>query len=294
MLVQIVNDDNDPNVARQVAKQLSADENILAVVGHNDSNSSIAAAKIYEAEKLVMISPTSTSTKLSGMGSHIMRTIPSVSALASKLASYTSTNSLTKIGVCSDSGDSASGSFSQEFIAKTIEDGGQIQSINCDFAQDNFQPDSIVSQAVAQNVDALLLAPSVNKMSQAIAVAQANKQQIPLLGNHSLYTYKTIESGKDAIAGMVIPSPWLSENADYSSFPKTAVQYWGGEVNWRTAMAYDATGAIIKGLQKSNSRTDLQSVLTQDNFSVNGATGQFHFQQGDSFGTGAASLYQKI
>jgi len=284
LLVQIVNDDNDPDVARQVAKQLSADENILAVVGHNDSNSSIAAAEIYEAEKLVMISPTSTSTKLSGMGSYIMRTIPSVSALASKLASYTSTNSLTKIGICSDSGDSASGSFSQEFIAKTIEDGGQIQSINCDFAQDDFQPDSIVSQALAQNVDALLLAPSVNKMSQAIAVAQANKQQIPLLGNHSLYTYKTIESGKDAIAGMVIPSPWLSENADYSSFPQAAVQYWGGEVNWRTAMAYDATGAIIKGLQKSNSRTQLQSVLTQTNFSVNGATGQFHFQQGDRLG----------
>lgn len=187
LLVQIVNDDNDPYVVQQLAKQLSADKNILAVVGHNDSNSSLAGAKIYQQEKLVMISPTSTSTKLSGMGSHILRTIPSVSALASKLANYASAQSLTKIAICSDSQDSASASFAQEFITQTITNGGQIQSINCDFANNEFKPDSIVNKAVAKNVDALLIAPSVNKMDRAIAIAQANQQQLPLLGNHSLY-----------------------------------------------------------------------------------------------------------
>ena len=284
LLVQVVNDDNDPEVVKQLAKQLSEDKNILAVVGHNDSNSSIAGAKVYEKERLVMISPTSTSTKLSGIGSHIMRTIPSVDALASKLANYAAAKSLTKIAVCSDSEDSASGSFAQKFIEQTTQNNGQIEEIDCDFAQSEFEPDTIVGEAIAQNVDALLLAPSVNKMSQAISIAQANQQQLPLLGNHSLYTYETIESGQNAIAGMVIPSPWLSDNEEQSNFPQAAVKYWGGKVNWRTAMAYDAVGAITLGLQDSNNRSELQSVLTKSNFSVDGATGKFQFQEGDRLG----------
>ena len=284
LLVQIVNDDNDPHIVEQLAKQLAADENILAVVGHNDSNSSIAGAKIYEREKLTMISPTSTSTKLSGMGSHIMRTIPSVSALAGKLADYAADKSLTKVAICSDSQDSASGSFAKEFTDRAATNGGQIQPINCDFAQQDFQADSVVKNAVALNADALLLAPSVNKMDLAISVARSNQQQLPLLGNHSLYTYETIESGQNAISGMVIPSPWLADRASHSNFPQKAIQYWGGQVNWRTAMTYDAVGAIAKGLKQSNNRSQLQSVLTQTDFTVDGATGKFKFEQGDRLG----------
>ena len=285
LLIQLVNDDNNPDVVRQLAKQLAADKNILAVVGHNDSNSSLAGAKVYEQEKLVMISPTSTSTKLSGAGSHIMRTIPSVAVLANKLADYASIKSFSKIAICSDSQDSASRSFAQEFVAKITSNGGQIHLIDCDLAQDDFQPGSIVAQAVAENVDALLLAPSVNKMDKAIAIAQANQQKLPLLGNHSLYTYETIKSGQNAIAGMVLPSPWLSDNTNQSDFPQVAMEYWGGEVNWRTAMAYDAVSAIVQGLHQSNDRASLQLALTQSNFSVDGATGNFYFQQGDRLGT---------
>ena len=293
LLVQIANDDNDPYVVELLAKQLAADKNILAVVGHNDSNSSIAGAKIYEKEGLVMISPTSTSTKLSGMGNYIMRTIPSVSALAGKLADYASTKSFTKIAVCSDSQDSASGSFTEEFMTQVTMRGSQIQELKCDFARQDFQPDSIVSQAIALDVDALLLAPSVNNMNRAIAVARANQQRLPLLGNHSLYTYKTIESGQEAVAGMVIPSPWLSEENSYSNFPKTAMQYWGGQVNWRTAMTYDAILALSQGLKQSNNRSELQLALTQADFTVHGATGKFQFERGDRLGRIQLARIQK-
>lgn len=284
LLVQIVNDDNNPDVVKQLAKQLAADQSILAVIGHNDSNSSLAGAKIYEREKLVMISPTSASGKLSEIGSHIMGITPSVAALANKLADYASAKSLTNIAVCADSQDSASSSFAQEFMTKTTSHGGQIHPVKCDLGKEDLQPEVIVTQAVAENADALLLVPSVNRMNKAIAVAQVNQQKLPLLGNHSLYTYETIELGQNAIAGMVIPSPWLSDNTQPSDFSQAAMKYWGGQVNWRTATAYDALKAISQGLNQSNDRASLQSVLTQTNFSVNGATGNFYLQQGDRQG----------
>ena len=284
LLVQIVNDNNNPEIVRQVAKQLTADENILAVVGHNDSNSSLAASEIYQEQGLVMISPTSTSTKLSGVGSYILRTIPSVAILANTLANYAASNSLTKIAVCSDSRDSASSSFVQEFTLRIAKEGGEIAAVKCDFAQSNFDPKPVIDQAIAQNADALLLAPSVNHMGQAVAVAQANRQQLPLLGNHSLYTFKTIQQGKASLLGMVVPSPWLPDVKPNSHFSQTAMKYWGSKVNFRTAMAYDATAAIIQGLHWSDTRSKLRSVLTQANFSVDGATREFYFEHGDRYG----------
>lgn len=294
LLVKIVNDDNDPEVARQVAKQLTADKNVLAVVGHNDSDSSLAASEIYQKKGLVMVSPTSSSTKLSGIGSYILRTTPSVAIMADTLADYALSNSLTKIAICSDSKSSASSSFAQEFMTAVYKDYGEIAPVKCNFAQPNFNPHEVVEQANIHNADALLLAASVKGIAQAIAVAKANQQQLPLLGTHSLYTFETIEEGQDAVAGLVLTAPWLPDENKNHNFTQTTKKYWGGKVNWRTAMAHDATEAIIKGLKESDTRSELQSTLTHSNFLVEGATGTFYFERGDRHGKVQLAHIQKL
>ena len=297
LLIQVVNDDNNPEVTRYLAKQLTKDETILAVVGHNDSNTSLAAAEIYQQQGLVMISPTSGSTKLSGIGNYIMRTIPSVAVMANTLADYALSHSLTKIAVCSDPNSSASTSFTQEFIASMTEGGGEISAVECNFSQGNFQPQILIEQIISQNANALLLVPSVTQRSQAIAIAQANQQRLPLLGNHSLYTFETIQQGKDAVAGMIVPSPWLPNTTPNNNFSATSMKYWGGKVNWRTAMAYDATASIIQGLQHSSThtRSELHSILTQSNLVIHGASGRFRFDHGDRHGkVQLASIQQSI
>ena len=293
LLVKIINDDNDPQVARQVAKQLTADQNVLAVVGHNDSDSSLAASEIYQKKGLVMVSPTSSSTKLSGIGSYILRTTPSVAIMADTLADYALSNSLTKIAICSDSESSASSSFAQEFMTAVYKDYGEIAPIKCNFAQSDFNPQKVVEQAKVHNADALLLAASVKGITQAIAVAKVNQQRLPLLGTHSLYTFETIEKGQDAVAGLVLTAPWLPDENKNHNFSQTTKKYWGGKVNWRTAMAHDATEAIIKGLEQSDTRSELQSTLTHSNFLVEGATGTFFFERGDRHGKVQLAHIQK-
>ena len=284
LLIQIVSDDNNPEVARQQAQKLAADPDVLAVVGHNDSNVSLAVSDIYQKEELVMVSPTSSSSKLSGIGSYIMRTTPSVSVLAEALSNYAINSSFKQIAVCFDSNSSDSSSFVREFTTGITANGSQILPIDCNFAKANFNPVPIVEEAIALNADAILLSPSVNKIDMAIAVAQVNLQRLPLLANHSLYTFETIETGSEAVAGMVLSTPWLPGTIFHNSFSQIGKELWGGKVNWRTAMAYDATKAIAQGLESSNSRAELQSVLTKSDFWINGATGKFRFQQGDRLG----------
>ena len=284
LLIQIVSDDNDSVVARQLAQKLAADPDILAVIGHSDSNSSLAASEIYQKQKLVMVSPTGSSSKLSGIGSYIMRTAPSVAVLAKTLADYASISSLEQIAVCFDSNSSASSSFTQDFTAEITANGGQIVPVDCDFAQTNFNPVPVVERAIAEGADAILLSPSLSNINLAVAVAQVNQQRLPLLGNHSLYTSKTIERGTEAVEGMVLSAPWLPGTIADSDFTQTSKEFWGGKVNWRTAMAYDATKAIAQGLESSSTRAELQSVLTRSDFWIDGATGRFRFQQGDRSG----------
>ncbi|MEO0835203.1 MAG: ABC transporter substrate-binding protein, partial [Cyanobacteria bacterium J06642_3] len=281
LLIQIVNDDNNPELVSQLAPQIVADQEILAVVGHNDSNTSLAASEIYQQQGLVMISPTSSSTKLSGIGDYIMRTTPSVALLANTLSSYALVSSLNKIVVCTDSSSSASSSFAAEFVADINQNGGEVVGIECDLGQENFNPVTVIEQAIAGDADALLLAASVKKIDQAVSLAQANQGRLALLGSHSLYTHETIDTGKAAVAQMVLSVPWVPDTNSPSDFTADARQLWGGQVNWRTAMSYDATQAIITGLQQATSRDELQSVLTNPNFEVDGATETFQFYQGD-------------
>ncbi len=126
------------------------------------------------------------------------------------------------------------------------------------------------------------------KADKAIELAKANQGQLKLLGSPSLYTSQTLESGKGSVNGMVLAVPWYPGAIPGNSFPSNSAKLWGGSVNWRTATAYDATHAIITGLEKSNStREGLQKVLSSNWFSVNGATGNIQFlPSGDRVGEG--------
>ncbi|NJR32747.1 MAG: CHAT domain-containing protein [Chamaesiphon sp. CSU_1_12] len=63
LVIIIGNDDNSSDKSQKIAQKFVEDPDILAVVGHNASNASEEAAKVYN-RQLVMLSPTSFSTKL--------------------------------------------------------------------------------------------------------------------------------------------------------------------------------------------------------------------------------------
>ncbi|MEN9870793.1 MAG: hypothetical protein RLZZ171_1781 [Cyanobacteriota bacterium] len=88
LMVEIANDDNSPELAREIANVFVKDKKISAVVGHVGSDASIAAAPIYESAGVVMITPTSSAEALPAMGDYIFRSTPSTRYLAETLAEY--------------------------------------------------------------------------------------------------------------------------------------------------------------------------------------------------------------
>ncbi|MCU0570004.1 MAG: ABC transporter substrate-binding protein [Oculatellaceae cyanobacterium Prado106] len=193
-LIQVVvaNDDNDPNLVKAIAQSFVQDSSILAVVGHNSSDASLAAAPIYQQGGLVMVSPTSDAKTLSGIGSFIFRTIPNLRFVADSLSRYgIRTEGKRNILICADSQASSSQALKEDFTSAVFADGGQVNSVACDFSAANFNASEILSQAISAGADTVLLAPAVDRQNAALDVAKANQGRLTLLGSSTLYTFNT-------------------------------------------------------------------------------------------------------
>lgn len=278
VVVEIANDDNDPEIAEEVAKNFVRNEAILAVIGHNDSNASVAAAPIYQEKGLVMITPTSSADVIPTMGTYIFRTTPNTRALASSLADYViEEENVTDVAVCIDSQSEVSKSFKEEFIWSIYKSGGKIVPTKCDFSGADFLPSRVLSHAISDGAEALLLAPSVKRINKAVEVAQANDDRLALFGTHGLVTYDTLKQGQTAVNGMVSVVAWHPDPESNLDFKKDAIDLWGGLVGWRTAMAYDAAKTLFTGLTLGSDRDQLQQVLANREFSAEGASENINF-----------------
>jgi len=241
---------------------------------------------------LVAISPTSNAINLSGIGSYIFRTVPSIQNEASVLAKYAKTKNLSNIAICADSDAVSSQSLKAEFTNQFAANGGRITNIPCDFAAQDFSPDRIMPKLISQGADGLLLLPNINKINTATDMARANQGRLSLIGSSAMYTHKTLQLGQKDVNGMVIDAAWHPDIDPRNPFAKNAMKLWSGNVNWRTATTYDAMQAIIAGLKQNPTRNGLQQAISQQGFSVNGATGNVQFlPSGDCVG---ATILLKI
>ncbi|TAE60958.1 MAG: CHAT domain-containing protein [Nostocales cyanobacterium] len=289
--IQIANDDNQPEIAKKIASKFVSNQDILAVVGHNSSDASVPASNIYQQGKLVMISPTSSSTKLTDRadrtyGNYIYRTVISFAITAEYLVEYANNKQKNNILICNDT-KAVDQSFEIAFINAMRNKGLKlVTGINCDFAASNFQSVEIIKQAREKKVDAILLNPQVDRIGKAFEIGKANQGEILLLGNPSLHTQKTLDTG-NFINGMVLAVPWQSDVSPNQNFVENSNRIWqnSGLITWRTATAFDATKIIATAMKKrGNLRVDVRDALS-DNFVFFGATGTIKFlHYGDRVG----------
>ena len=273
----IANDDDNPESAEQVAQNLVKSKDILGVVGHFSSGVSLAAAPIYQKNGLVAISPTSTSVALSDMGNYIFRTVPSDRFSSNSLSRYMLEKlNQSKAAVIYNSQSAYSRSLRDAFTTNAVGDGGEIVT-ETDLSQGNFNPVETLQSAISNGAEVLVFLNDSTTLDEAFLLMQLNNRQLPMLAGDSFYKPQTLQILGKKAEGLVVSVPWHILVDNNSNFPDAASRLWGGDVSWRTAMAYDATKALAAGLTKSPSRQGIQQTLSQSEFSFNGASGKVRF-----------------
>jgi branched-chain amino acid transport system substrate-binding protein len=275
--VMVVSDDNAPETVEQVAAALVANSSVMGVIGHFGSEATLAGAPIYQQGNLVMISPTSTTTALSEFGDFVFRTVPSDRFTASTLSRYM-LNTLQKQNavVYFNSESAYSNSLKDEFSTALATDGGRILT-QFDLSSPNFDAAGTLEQANQQGAEVLVLLANTSTLDPTLQVIAVNRGELDLLGGDSLYNPKTLQVGGAAVEGMVVAVPWILLSNPNTPFVKSSRALWGGDVNWRTATAYDAAQVLIAGLRQGGDRAAVKNALNDANFSIEGATGTIRF-----------------
>ncbi|HBE17512.1 MAG TPA: ABC transporter substrate-binding protein, partial [Cyanobacteria bacterium UBA11367] len=250
--VVIANDNNNRDLAQNVARKFVKDTAILAVVGHNASNATVAAVPIYTDGKLVMISPTSWSNDFTNKHkSYIFRMMPQITFFAAQLShSIGKEVSKPNIAICLDISSDDNQSFRREFQFVLSAYKGHHIDLPCNLADPNFDPNIVVDLIKRNKVNSLLVAPHVNNIPKGIAIFKAVREHglsIKLFGSPTLYTEQTIKLGGEAVEGLTISAPYFPDAKQKDEFRSL----WKAELNtWRTTMASDATRAIATALQQ--------------------------------------------
>lgn len=274
--IAIANDDNQPATAEQLARTIVENSSILAVIGHSISDTTLAAANVYQTSQVVMVSPLSSAVQLSNLGNYIFRTMPSDRLTAKALASYM-LNRLKKqkAVVFFNSASAYSQSLKNEFKNALFYNGLELQG-EFDLSRPDFDAFASVSQALANNAEVIMLAPDHSMADRAIQVVLVNRRRLKLLTGDSLFTSKILNVAGNEAVGMVLAVP---ANLGPSPFRQRFHKLWdkASMAGWRTALAYDATQAIVAALQQDPTRSGVQRALANPNFAAEGAEGKFSF-----------------
>ncbi|WP_171815486.1 ABC transporter substrate-binding protein [Stanieria cyanosphaera] len=309
--------DNDKREkAQQIACYIAEDSNILAVTGHWTSDVSLAAVPIYNANKILYISPISTTIKLSGYGDYIYRTNITNKSGSANLANYMKTKlQKTKVAIFYVKGVSYSEEIRSEF-KKAL--GVNIFNKTYKIAEFDYQhlfedveskADEVAQEFIAKaknkGAEVILLATDNARAEVARQIIQANaannNEKLEIIGDlANLYQSSTLDLKKDA-EGLVLAVSWHNNidrceksdcdsngaNQNCSDFPNKAVCLWGGDVNFKAAMCYDAMKVIIEAIKKieaENKEIDRQQIAKElknnflkNNFSAKGALGEITF-----------------
>ncbi|MBE9058537.1 ABC transporter substrate-binding protein [Sphaerospermopsis sp. LEGE 08334] len=275
--VGIANDDDNPEISKQIATNLVKNPEVLGTVCCNTSDATLTAGTVYNSGELVAISPISTSVKITNFSPYIFRTVPSDFIAARTLANYMVKNlNKKKAAVFYNSQSGYSQSLKSEFVSSMLLEGGEI-SKEFDLSKADFSAASSLKQATEQGAQVLMLAADTGTLDKALQVVQVNQKRLTLLGGDDVYTLKTLEIGREQAVGMVLAVPWHIQGNPKSDFPKTSRKLWGGDVSWRTALAYDATKAFIAALATDPTRSGIQKTLVSPRFSAPGAAGEIRF-----------------
>jgi ABC-type branched-subunit amino acid transport system substrate-binding protein len=256
--VLIVDDQNQPERAREVAQKLSDDKDILGIIGHHSGEGTQAALPIYENSLVPVISPSSTSSKLKSRV--FFRTVGSTKAIASKYAQYIRKNlNLDRVVVIFHKNNEFSETLKKDFEKTFKAQGGQfVESIS------NINDNCLDIKKLIKDIEtkskakAVFVISSIETNSVALAIARENNslpphRRLQLLFSTALTEMKILEKGGNALDGVILAHPALSENSDYM---KQARARWEQqEINWRVATSYDAIQSLIEAIRLSTKPT---------------------------------------
>jgi branched-chain amino acid transport system substrate-binding protein len=256
----LVQDDKGTPEGARAADQELIDAGVAAIIGHMTSGQTMAAMEVIEKAGVVLISPTTSTEKLTGIDDHFFRVAVTNSTDARLLARHVHQNrGFLRLASIFDTDNAAyTNSYWDAFSNEYKTRGGQVTG-SWGFSSSK-KPDfgPIVSEIHKSIPDALLIIASPLDTALIAQKIRANAPKIPLFSSAWGQTDAMLQHGGKAVEGLEIVI-WFdsdSQNPAYQDFRNLYLAKFGREPTFAGGAGYEAMLVLAVALKKTKGQAD--------------------------------------
>ncbi|WP_459476337.1 ABC transporter substrate-binding protein [Clostridium saccharoperbutylacetonicum] len=255
MLSLIVHDDlGIPQEAQNADKELIR-EGVVAIIGHATTAQTLAGIAEANKAKVIMMGPTVSTPKLSGIDDYFFRIHPSFEKSSQNFAKYIfEIKGIKHIAVIFDKDNLAySQTYSDIFSDKFKALGGEVTNL-LDFSS-VAQPDfsKFISELQKSKAEGVLIVASDMDTALIAQRARLMNWSNPMFSSPWAQTKTLIDKGGQAVEGMIIEQAYDLEN-DSENFVEFKSKYrarFGNDPSFGAAYSYESTMVLIEAIKKS-------------------------------------------
>ncbi len=274
-------DRHDPETAVKGVKELIR-EGVAAVIGPMTSTISMAALPLINREKVLMISPTASSSRLAGKDDWFLRVCGDVGQTGRRLAEHAFREArMRRMSAVYDFNNLAyTEAYVEAFRSRFEELGGRMILTQGYAAGTEPRFDKVAERVTASPCQGVLIAASA--MDTAMICQQVNKKapDLPIFSSAWGMTEEFIYNAGGAAEGVVFTwfFDWDSKEEAYVEFKRRFTSRFSRAPDYAALFGYEAACLLFDALSKNpDPRALRQGILGRKGF--NGLQGRFEVDQ---------------
>lgn len=259
----IQDDEQNPAVAIKSTEALIA-FGVVAIIGPMTSSMGEVVLPVATRAELVVVSPTITSTALSGKDDLLFTVAPSVNENTHRFAPLVYAGGARRLAVAYDLSNQAytedwAKHFGQDFSAA----GGSVVAEASFTSGDDASYGKAVKELAATTPDVLLFIASAVDTVRLIQLSRNLGLQQPVIASTWAATEHFIQLGGRTVEGVVLAQYFNRDDASprYRGFADAFRARFNQEPGFASVAAYDATTALIAALARADSGRSLKGAL---------------------------------
>lgn len=254
----IVEDDQGkPEEAQTVVTKLISRDRVVAVLGEVSSSRSLAAAPVCQANQIPMISPASTTPKLTAIGDYIFR-VCFIDTFQGPVAARFARNELhlSRIAILKDIRNDYSVGLA-DFFAQNFRDmGGEIVSVES-YSEGDTDFNAQLTSIRSKDPEAIFVPGYYTEVGLISRQARKLGLTVPLIGGDGWDSARLWQIGGEALNGCYFVTHYSAHdpNPVIQNFVSRYKKSYGEQPDTNAVLAYDAANILFAAF-KNEASTD--------------------------------------
>ncbi|CAH1195524.1 Leucine-, isoleucine-, valine-, threonine-, and alanine-binding protein [Paenibacillus plantiphilus] len=265
--IRLIEEDDEGSTTKgmAIAQQFAENTSVAAVIGHRSSSVTIPASRIYDHAGILLLSPASTSPKLTDVNSsYIFRNIPNDDQLGQALALYAAETDYRNIAIYYTDDEYGRG------LANSFEDQAGKSNLRIVDRLSGYKEASDVRRIAdkweALDCELILVATSAADGIAFIKELRAAGVDTPIIGGDALDSAEFAAAGED-VQDAVVASVYnpLEQSKINEHFKQQFIAKYGVEPGKWAAQAYDSLKLLADAIEGAGSRSpaEISTHLTE-------------------------------